>query len=81
MTHQLATALDLISIVMGVASALLLYAGSLGIPWKMQSWSGESEAEKRYRQIRSCMVWFGIPCVFIVAICQTALVLWPPESN
>ena len=81
MTQDVATALNLISIGTAAAAALLLYAGSLGVPWKIQTWSGESKAEKRYIQIRACMAWIGIPCVIIVVVCQIAVILWPPISN
>ncbi|MGH7090488.1 MAG: hypothetical protein ACREFQ_16450, partial [Stellaceae bacterium] len=70
-----ATALNLISIATGAAAALLLYWGSLGVPWKLRSWTGETTIEKRYERTQRMMAWVGIPCVFVAAACQAAVVI------
>ncbi len=79
MSHSWTIALNLISIVAAAVAALLLYWGSLSVPWKLQTWTGESEVEKRYKRVRSMMVAVCIPCVLIAAICQAAVVLFDPR--
>jgi hypothetical protein len=75
MSPELVKALNLISEVTAAASALLLYWGSLSAPWSIQSYSGDSEPEQRYRHTRRAMVCIGIPCVVIAAGCQIAVTL------
>lgn len=75
MSPELIKALNLTSEVTAAASALLLYWGSLSVPWSMQSYSGESEPEKKYRRTRRIMIGIGIPCVLIAAGCQIAVTL------
>jgi hypothetical protein len=76
MAHSCAITLNLISIAAGSAAALLLYWGSLGVPWKLRSWTGETLIEKHYERIQHIMAWIGVPCVLITAGCQTMLVLF-----
>jgi hypothetical protein len=75
MPHAWIVTLNLISILTGSAAALLLYWGSLGVPWKLRSWSGETNVEKRYERTQRIMAWVGNPCVFIAAGCQIAIIL------
>jgi hypothetical protein len=70
LSHCWITALNLTSALTGGAAALLLYWGSLSVPWKLQTWSGESAVEQRYERTRRMMKWVGIPCVGIAVICQ-----------
>ena len=79
MSHSWVTAMNLISITAGTAAALLLYWGSLGLPWKLRSWTGDTAIEKRYESVQRLMAWVGIPCVFIAAACQAAIVLFAPN--
>jgi len=67
-------ALNLAIVVAGAAAALLLYWGSLSVPWKLRSWKGETPIEKRYELTQRIMAWLGIPCVFIAAACQIAAI-------
>ncbi len=68
--HFWITALNLTSAFTGGAAALLLYWGSLSVPWKLRTFSGETAVEQRYERTRRMMQWVGIPCVFIAVICQ-----------
>jgi hypothetical protein len=79
MSHSWVTAMSLISIAVGAAAALLLYWGSLGVQWKLRSWTGDTAIEKRYDSVQRLMAWVGIPCVFIAAGCQAAIVLFAPD--
>lgn len=67
--------LQLVSTTTAFASALFLYWGSLGVPWKMQSWSGESPAEISWKRKRKWMIWVGIPCACIAFGCQIWAIL------
>jgi hypothetical protein len=75
MSHNAIVALNVLSVATGAAAALLLYWGSLGIPWKLRSWSGETPIEKRYERTQRIMAWVGIPCVIVAAGCQLAAIL------
>jgi hypothetical protein len=74
-SHSWIMALNLMSVVTGAAAALLLYWGSLSVPWKIRSWTGETPAEQHYERARRIMKWIGIPCVFIAAICQVIVAI------
>ncbi len=78
MSPNIGLILQIIGIITGAIAAVLLYVGSLGVPWRMQSYSGETERERRYKIKRRLMVWLGLPCVFISAGCQLAIAIWPP---
>ena len=79
MSRSLIMTLNLTSIVAGAAAALLLYWGSLGVPWKLRSWTGETPIERSYERAQSIMKWVGIPCVFIAAGCQAAVAIFGPN--
>jgi hypothetical protein len=79
MSRSLIMTLNLTSIVAGAAAALLLYWGSLGVPWKLRSWTGETLIERSYERTQRIMKWVGIPCVFIAAGCQTAVAIFGPN--
>ena len=76
MSHGWIIALNLGSVVLGAIAALLLYVGSLTIPWKLRTWSGESDIEKRYGRTQSIMAWLGIPCVLLAATLQGVAIVF-----
>jgi hypothetical protein len=47
------TALNVIGLCFGVVAALCLYYASVETPWSMQSWSGQTEVERRLRRWRT----------------------------
>jgi hypothetical protein len=67
--------LELVSVCAAFTSGMLLYYGSLGIPWGMQSWSGESPAELRMKRKQTLMVWVGVPCAIIAFVVQVVIIL------
>jgi hypothetical protein len=74
-SHNWTMTLNLVSVVTGTAAALLPYWSSLSVPWKLRSWTGETSAEKRYERTQKIMASVGIPCVFIAALCQSAVAI------
>jgi hypothetical protein len=79
MSHGWLMTLNLASVVMGAAAALLLYWGSLTVPWKLRSWSGETDIERRYERTQSLMGWLGIPCVLLAAAFQAIAIIFGPN--
>jgi hypothetical protein len=67
--------LQLVAIVSGLVAALTLFYGSIGVPFHMQSYGGETPREKRWQLRQGIMKWIGIPAAFISAFCQLAAVL------
>lgn len=76
MSHGWLMALNLASVAAGTAAALLLYLGSLTVPWKLRSWSGETEIEKRYERTQNLMARLGIPCVLVAAGFQAVAIIF-----
>jgi hypothetical protein len=76
MSHGWVMVLNLGSVIFGTAAALLLYVGSLTVPWKLRSWSGETDIEKRYGRTQSLMAWIGIPCVLLAAAFQAVAIIF-----
>jgi hypothetical protein len=66
---------ELISVVTAFASGMLLYYGSLGVPWKSQSWDGETERERAIERRQKFMVWIGIPSAAISLASQLFVIL------
>lgn len=77
--HNFVITLNIVSVVASAAAALLLYWGSLGVPWKLRSWTGETTVERRYERTQRIMACVGIPCVFIAAACQITVILLTPK--
>jgi hypothetical protein len=67
---------ELVSVCTAFASGMLLYYGSLGIPWAMQSYKGQTPAELAIKRRQRIMVWFGIPCAIIALVTQLVLILY-----
>ncbi len=76
MSHGLLIALNLGSVILGACAALLLYLGGLTVPWKLRSWTGETDIEKRYERTQSLMAWLGIPCVLLAAAFQAVVIIF-----
>jgi hypothetical protein len=55
----------LLSAAFGVAAALAMTRGAQAVPWSMQSYSGQSDAEKAFRQKTSG--WFTVGLGFLAA--------------
>jgi hypothetical protein len=70
--HNWIVPLNIVSAAAWTVATLLLYWGSLGVPWKLRSWSGQTTNEKLKERRQRIMAFVGIPCVFIGAGCQIA---------
>lgn len=68
-------ALSIASAVLALTAALTLFYGSIGIPWKNQSWSGETPAELRWQRKQTIMKWVGIPSAIGAAVAQIGATL------
>lgn len=75
MTHGTITVLNLASVGLATLGGLFLYWGGLTVPWKLRSWSGETEAEKRYERTQHLMAWLGIPSVILAGLFQVIVIL------
>jgi hypothetical protein len=51
--HHMKAGLDIVGLVLAAISAYFLWRGSEESPWPIQSWAGQSEAEKMFRKRRS----------------------------
>jgi len=69
---ELALICGLLSGVIGVGSAIAFLKGSKGMPWDMQTWSGETEAEKAFQANAERWNRIGLVCL-IVAFGLSAL--------
>jgi hypothetical protein len=67
--------LELISITAAFVSGMLLYYGSLGIPWQKRSWKGQTDYEQEAEARQRLMVRVGVPCAFIAYLSQAAVIL------
>lgn len=48
-----------IGLVLGLVAAVLLFEGSKGVPWEMQSFGGKTEKEIAFRKNRQSMTRWG----------------------
>ena len=70
--------LNLISQATALGSIAALFYSSVGVPWEMQSWKGNTEPEKRWRQRQRILAWaIGFPLAAGSIGCQTFLTLFP----
>jgi hypothetical protein len=70
--------LNLVSQATALGSIASLFYASAGVPWEMQSWKGNTEPEKRWRQRQRILAWVvGFPLAVVSIGCQTILTLWP----
>jgi hypothetical protein len=67
--------LELISVTTAFASGMLLYYGSLGVPWEEKTWKGQTAHELAIKRRQAVMVWIGIPCAVIAFLSQLVLIL------
>ena len=64
------TALNLIGLCFGVVGAVRLYYASVETPWSMQSWSGQTEVERRCRRWRTWWARIGFVLLGLAYACQ-----------
>jgi hypothetical protein len=62
--------LQTISTVAALISALCLYYGSLGVPFEIQSYKGQSPRELAVKRREKILKWIGIPSAIIAGISQ-----------
>jgi hypothetical protein len=67
--------LELISVSTAFASGMLLYYGSLGIPWEMQTYKGQTERELEIKRRQKLMTRVGIPCAITAFVVQVIVIL------
>ena len=60
---ELALICGLLSGAFGVGSTVALVKGTAAVPWSMQSWTGESEPEKRFKRAVRCWFIGGMWCL------------------
>ena len=51
--------LQLTAAALGMASAALLFYGSQGVPWNIQSWKGKTEKEIKFKKSRQICARLG----------------------
>ena len=69
--------IQLVAVVTGFTAALTLFYGSIGVPWQLQSWGGQTSDEQRWRRRQAIMKWIGMPAATISALSQSAAIFWP----
>lgn len=52
--------LDVVGLLLSTLSAPLLWRGSLGVPWEMQTWKGQTAEETTYKQQTRTSAQFGL---------------------
>ena len=65
-----------LGLVMGLASALLLYYGAMPIPWSIQSWGGTSSDEKAFHIARHKETIAGLVLLFGAFLFQLFGAFW-----
>jgi hypothetical protein len=70
METEMKTALNLIGLCFGVVAAVCLYYASVETPWSMQSWSGQTEVERRCRRWRTWWARIGFVLLGLAFACQ-----------
>ena len=66
------TALNVIGLCLGVVAAVCLYYASIETSWGVQSWSGPTEAEQRFRRRRTWWARTGFVLLGLAFVCQLA---------
>jgi hypothetical protein len=62
--------LQTISTVAALISALCLYYGSLGVPFEIQSYKGQSAGELAIKRRDKILKWIGIPSAVVAGLTQ-----------
>ena len=68
--------LNLISQITALVSLVVLYLASFGVPWKKQSFSGETPKELRHKRRQRILGWWiGLPCGVTAVLCQFVITI------
>jgi hypothetical protein len=62
-----------------LAAALFLYFGSLGVPFELQTWKGQTDTELRIKRRQRIMKWAGIASALLSFFCTVLAILYPPN--
>ncbi|HEX03675.1 MAG TPA: hypothetical protein ENH10_00765 [Bacteroidetes bacterium] len=68
--------IQLIAVLSGLVAVFTLFHASIGVPWDMQSWKGQTEVEQAWQSRQLIMKWIGLPAAVISAGCQIAAIFW-----
>jgi len=71
---EMRAALNVIGLCFGVVAAVCLYYASVETPWSMQSWSGQTEIERRFRRWRTWWARVGFVLRGLAFVCQLVAV-------
>ena len=72
---EMKTALNVIGLFFGVVAAVCMYYASIETPWGVQSWSGQTEAEQRFRRRRTWWARIGFILLGLAFVCQLVATL------
>jgi hypothetical protein len=69
------TILNALGLLSGLLSVVCLYMGTIGMPWTLQSWKGETPAEQRFQRKRRCWSVTGFVLLAVGFALQLAALL------